>query len=226
MKKTSTIFTAVLMTAMILTSCGGGGSKNEYHCDTLKVYEKEVNLFDEVTIGKQVWMTQNLDVDKFLNGDAIPEAKTNGEWSAYRQAGEAAWCYYNNDPKPGEKYGKLYNWYAVIDPRGLAPKGWHIPTDTEWTVLTDYLGGAERAGAKMKLKEGNGTNSSGFSGLLGGIRTFDGNFRQIDRLGMWWSSTTGKTYLAWIRYITDDKGNVKRDIWDESVGFSVRCIKD
>ena len=80
MKYTNTIFTAVLMTAMILSSCGGGGSKNEYHQDTLKVYEKEVNLFDEVTIGKQVWMTQNLNVDKFRNGDSIPNAKTIEEW--------------------------------------------------------------------------------------------------------------------------------------------------
>ena len=107
-----------------------------------------------VTIGKQMWMTRNLDVSIFRNGDPIPEAKTEGDWKAYNQAGEPAWCYYNNDHANGVKYGKLYNWHAVSDPRGLAPKGWHIPSDQEWTVLTDYLGGTGKAGSEMKSKEG------------------------------------------------------------------------
>ena len=106
MKYTITIFTAVLMTAMILSSCGGGGSKNEYHQDTLKVYEKEVNLFDEVTIGKQVWMTQNLNVDKFRNGNVIPQVQDEKAWG---ELTTGAWCYYQHDASNGTKYGKLYN---------------------------------------------------------------------------------------------------------------------
>ena len=126
-----------------------------------------------VTIGKQVWMTKNLDVSTFRNGDPIPEAKTNEAWKAAGENKQPAWCYYDNDPKNGTKYGKLYNWYAVNDPRGLAPAGYHIPTDAEWTVLTDYLGGEDVAFKKMKspsgwVKKGNGTNSSGFSGLPAG----------------------------------------------------------
>ena len=133
----------------------------------------------EVKIGQQVWMAQNLNVDKFRNGDIIPEAKTAAEWEKAGENKQAAWCYYNNDPSNGITYGKLYNWYAVNDPRGLAPKGWHIPSDKEWTDLTDYLGGKEQAGAKMKSKEGwiengNGTNESGFNGLPGGYRRFNG----------------------------------------------------
>ena len=104
-----------------------------------------------VTIGTQTWTAKNLDVATFRNGDAIPEAKTNEEWQAAGVNKRPAWCYYNNDPKNGTNYGKLYNWYAVNDARGLAPVGYHIPTDTEWTKLSDYLGGEESAGEKMKI---------------------------------------------------------------------------
>jgi uncharacterized protein (TIGR02145 family) len=130
-----------------------------------------------VTIGSQVWMTKNLDVATFRNGDSIPHAKTDEEWEKAGENKQPAWCYYNNDPANGAKYGKLYNWYAVTDSRGLAPVGYHIPTSAEWTKLTDFLGGEGVAGTKMKSKSGwndyrgksgNGTNSSGFNGLPGG----------------------------------------------------------
>lgn len=101
-----------------------------------------------VTIGSQIWMTKNLDVANFRNGDPIPEAKTDAEWEAAGENEQPAWCYYDNDTANGTKYGKLYNWYAVNDPRGLAPTGYHIPTDAEWTKLSDYLG--NDAGTKMK----------------------------------------------------------------------------
>ena len=108
-----------------------------------------------VTIGNQTWTTKNLDLATFRNGDAIPQAKTNEEWSAAGRNKQPAWCYYDNDPKNGTKYGKLYNWYAVNDSRGLAPAGYHIPTDEEWTVLHDFLGGTRgylhSAGEKMKM---------------------------------------------------------------------------
>lgn len=84
-----------------------------------------------VTIGNQVWMTKNLNVDKFRNGDPIPEAKTDEEWIKAGENKQPAWCYYENDPANGEKYGKVFNWYAVNDPRGLAPEGWHDPTEEE-----------------------------------------------------------------------------------------------
>jgi len=111
--------------------------------------------YKSVKIGTQVWMTKNLDVSVFRNGDTIPEAKTDEEW---REAGEnqqPAWCYSANDPKNGQKYGKLYNWYAVNDSRGLAPTGWHIPSDVEWTILEDYLGDD----ADKKLKSTSGWNN-------------------------------------------------------------------
>ncbi len=104
-----------------------------------------------VTIGTQTWTTLNLDVAIFRNGDAIPQAKTDEEWKAAGENKQAAWCYYDNDPKNGAKYGKLYNWYAVNDARGIAPMGWHVPTDQEWTVLSTFLGGEDVAGKKMKM---------------------------------------------------------------------------
>jgi hypothetical protein len=107
-----------------------------------------------VAIGTQVWTTKNLDVATFRNGDPIPQAKTYEEWKAAGDNKQPAWCYYENKAANGTKYGKLYNWYAVNDARGLAPAGWHVPTDEEWTVLSTYLGGEEVAGKKMKSASG------------------------------------------------------------------------
>ena len=216
MKKISLILSAVVMTAMMLSSCGGVASK-------------------EVTIGKQVWMTQNLNVDKFRNGDPIPEAKTDEEWSKAGENGEPAWCYYNNNPDNGDRYGKLYNWYAVNDPRGLAPEGWKIPSDEEWSRLADFLGGESVAGTKMKStdfwadyggKSGNGTNESGFSGLPGGLRVSLGAFVDIGEYGLWWSSTEDDASSAWDRDLLYNDGSVFRSSYNKKDGFSVRCLRD
>ena len=139
-------------------------------------------LFNSVRIGKQVWSSENLNTAEFSNGDKISEAKTNEEWQTMGEQGKSAWCYYDNDPANGIKYGKLYNWYAVADPRGLCPAGWHVPSDGEWTQLSNTLGGDNNAGSKMKSASGwdqggNGANSSGFSGLPGGYRYSNGTVR-------------------------------------------------
>jgi hypothetical protein len=116
-----------------------------------------ISIFGQVqtvTIGTQVWMTKNLDVSTFRNGEIIPEAKTPEEWEAAKENKQAAWCYYDNNPANGTKYGKLYNWYAVNDPRGLAPEGWHVPTDQEWNVLEESIDpelNSPLAGSKMKM---------------------------------------------------------------------------
>ena len=181
-----------------------------------------------VTIGSQVWMTKNLDVSKFRNGDIIPEAKTEEEWKSAGDNEQPAWCYYNNDPKNGVKFGKLYNWYAVIDPRGLAPRGYHIPTDAEWALLTDYLGGEDIAGTKMKStsgwsENGNGTNTSGFSGLPGGT-----SLSSIGQNGYWWSSTLFPMDVTMALYcnLRSNSGNVLRDYCGGRYFLSVRCLRD
>lgn len=195
-----------------------------------------------VTIGTQVWMSKNLDVSTFRNGDAIPEAKTPLEWSRAARYQEPAWCYYENNATNKTKYGKMYNWYAVNDPRGLAPSGYHIASDSEWDVLTNLLRGVAEgfgslAGKKMKSTtgwdlyvgpKGNGTNSSGFCGLPGGYRTNQGEFFDIGINGIWWSSTqdeyspskAGELFLSSV-----DVG-VTSNSEDKGYGFSVRCIKD
>jgi len=183
-----------------------------------------------VTIGTQVWMTKNLDVSTFRNGDPIPQAKTDAEWERAGNNRQPAWCYYDNDPANGAKYGKLYNWYAVNDSRGLAPKGWHVPTDEEWTQLTDYLGGEEVAGDKMKSKtgwseNGNGTNSSGFSGLPGGDRS-SGAFSSIGDYGVWWSSTESDTVYPRVRLLLPLSGGVDGGGSTKESGHSVRCLRD
>jgi uncharacterized protein (TIGR02145 family) len=191
--------------------------------------------FKSIKIGNQTWMTENLDVDTFRNGDPIPQVITGEEWENAAKAKKPAWCYYNNDSANGAKYGRLYNWCAVNDPRGLAPKGWHIPTNKEWRELTDYLGGWKVAGIKLKSKEGwfedgNGTNESGFSALPGGRRTcYDKNvytFDAIGKWGFWWTSTkfTHKTSRTCsMRYSMEALHMLD---WDKTDGMSVRCVKD
>jgi uncharacterized protein (TIGR02145 family) len=115
----------------------------------------------DITIGTQTWTSKNLDVSTFRNGEAIPEAKSKEEWSKAGENKTAAFCYYDYDSKNGKVFGKLYNWFAIIDSRGLAPKGYHIPSDAEWTILTDKLGGEGIADKKMKSTTGWGYNYSG-----------------------------------------------------------------
>jgi len=188
-----------------------------------------------VTIGAQVWMTKNLDVATFRNGDPIPQAKTNEEWVKAGDNQQPAWCYYDNDPANGAKYGKLYNWYAVNDSRGLAPVGYHIPSDDEWKILTDFLGGEEVAGTKMKSTDfwadfggdsGNGTNESGFSGLPGGNRYVKGSFNSIGEHGIWWSSTEKGTDYALYCDLWYRVGRVYRYGYNKQYGLSVRCLRD
>jgi uncharacterized protein (TIGR02145 family) len=184
-----------------------------------------------VTIGRQVWMTKNLDVSTFRNGDPILQAKTKEEWAKAGENKQPAWCYYENDAANGKKYGKLYNYFAVKDPRGLAPIGFHIPLDNEWSILTSYLGGEDVAGKKMKsnigwTENGNGNNSSKFSGLPGGFRNGSGAFVNIGKFGYFWSSTETNTINAWDRNLGYSYDFTGRYGVAKIEGESVRCLKD
>lgn len=185
----------------------------------------------EVKFGNQVWMTKNLDVDRFRNGDLIPEVKNAKQWEKAAKNKKAVFCFYEYDSKNGKVYGKLYNWYAVNDPRGLAPNGYHIPSDAEWTVLTDFLEGEFEAGEKLKSTNGwsnggNGDNSSGFNGLPGGSCYYNGNFYFITVYGYFWSSSESRTDSAWSRGLYYNTTGVHRHPTDKGAGLSVRCIKD
>jgi len=183
-----------------------------------------------VRIGEQAWAIANLNVITFRNGDTIPEAKTNKEWVSAGESGKPAWCYYNNDPANGPKYGKLYNWYAVNDPRGLAPAGWTLPADADWAQLAYYLGGKEVSGGKLKSTSGwiggdNGTNEAGFTGLPGGYRVENGTFLNLGSIGTWWSSTESKTLYA-IDYYLSLSRSLGRSTSPRQRGESVRCLRN
>jgi len=182
-----------------------------------------------VMVGTQTWAAANLNVSTFRNGDSIPEARTNKEWVAAGESGKPSWCYYNNDPKNGMKYGKLYNWYAVNDPRGLAPAGWAMPDDTDWAKLAYYLGGIDMAGEKLKSTSGwingnNGTNTTGFTGLPGGYRVENGTFLNLGSIGTWWSLTESKSLTAVDYYLVLSAG-LGRSNSPRQRGESVRCIR-
>lgn len=187
--------------------------------------------YHAIKINNQIWMSENLNVSTFINGDIIPEVRTAEAWKKAGVEKRPAWCYYNNDPK-NEDYGKLYNWYAVHDSRGLASKGWHIPSDGEWTTLTNFLQ-EDLAVKKMKAPYGwttnvSGSNESGFAGLPGGFRSNTGIFNQLGYYGGWWSSSSSQAEGAWNRALYNDiasKEVYKGEPYKAS-GLSVRCIKD
>ena len=187
---------------------------------------------DFIKIGSQIWKKENLNVERFRNGDLIPEVKDDSEWEKAGKKEQPAWSYYKNDAANGNTHGKLYNWYAVNDPRGLAPEGWHIPSDDEWTKLTDYLGGTEKAGGKLKSKSlwenpnTGATNESGFSGLPGGYRLNSGSFFYVGYAGCWWSSSELVAYATWSRNLFCFNGTVSSGNLSKSSGLSVRCLRD
>jgi uncharacterized protein (TIGR02145 family) len=220
MVKASLILSAFILTAIMLTSCVGDTSSKESYTD-------------EVTIGEQIWMTKNLNVDKFRNGDPIPEAKTNEEWRKKGENGQPAWCYYYNGPEYGDRYGKLYNKYAVNDPRGLAPEGWKIPSNEDWQRLFDFLDPSPALQMKSidywaftrdSGPSGNGSNESGFSALPGGYRRHDGIFSRLGYDAYFWSSTEGDEFYAW--FVNLSHYDEIRFLVDESSGFYIRCLKD
>ena len=174
--------------------------------------------YSTVQIGDQCWFAENLRTTTYLNGDAIPR-----DWISTTSGSMG---FYNNGPA----YGGLYNWYAVDDARGLCPSGWHVPTDGEWTILTDHLGGESVAGGQMKtnygwFNGGNGTNSSGFSGLPGGARINSGLFNGAVQVGLWWSSSYNSDGFL-VRYLDFGGEYVIRDYLFAQDGLSVRCVWD
>jgi uncharacterized protein (TIGR02145 family) len=199
------------------------------------ITDAEGNSYKTVYIGTQQWMAENLKVSKYSDGTTIPNITDNTQWSNLTTG---AWAYYNNDAANNTKYGKLYNWYAVSPTtngnKNVCPTGWHVPTNAEWTILTDYLGGENVAGGKMKevgssswsSPNTDATNTSLFSALPGGHRTSDGYYNFIGSLGYWWSSTESNAYYAWFRELNYYHGTAGRHDFNKEYGFSVRCLRD
>jgi uncharacterized protein (TIGR02145 family) len=196
-----------------------------------------------VTIGTQIWQSTNLDVTTYRDGTPIPQVTDPGQWDNLTTG---AWCYFNNTTANGTIYGKLYNWYAIAgihdaaslnNPslrKQLAPQGWHVPSDAEWTTLTTFLGGVSVAGGKMKstgislwLSPNTGaTNESGFTGLPGGYRDSLGEFQGLGYAGLWWSSSEANWFSGWSRTLGHEVGIANRDMMEIDNGLSVRCLRD
>lgn len=185
--------------------------------------------FESVLIGDQEWMVPNLNVSFFRNGEKILEAKTSEQWVKYYTEGTSAWCYYDFKAENGQKYGKLYNWFAVHDERGLAPEGWRVSTCEDWEILAKYAGGTELAGKKLRSKRGwhfdqNGTDEFGFNGSPAGSINAYGMFGDINNWGSWWcyNPLANPVYGKYLKYdndmVTDYASYLKTD------GLSVKCI--
>lgn len=186
-----------------------------------------------VTLFGKVWSGVNLSVDHYRNGDPIPQVKDSAQWANLKTG---AWCFYKGESSYDNTYGKLYNWYAVKDPRGLAPTGWHIPDTTEWAQLFDSLGGYAIAGGKLKATtywdspNTGATNSSGFTAFPAGIRFGFGYFDYIGKVNYFWSSmptdTTATSVQAYSFLLYFNNAAVEKNSNNNINGLSVRCVKD
>ena len=197
--------------------------------------------YETVIVGGQEWMAENLKVTHYKNGDEIPTGYSNSEWADLDETETGAYVVYDDNESNADTYGYLYNWYAVDDERGVCPEGWRVPTDGEYTELTDYLGGENVAGGKMKectpgscpdseywdSPNTDATNESGFTDLPGGYRnTSNGTYSNMGFYGYFWSSTEFSNGSAWSRILYYNYSEVSRLTYFKKNGFSVRCIRD
>jgi uncharacterized protein (TIGR02145 family) len=183
-------------------------------------------------IGSQVWMAENLRTTKYRNGTSITNITTDNTQWLNNTAG--AYCNYKNILTNDCPYGKLYNWYAVSNSNQLCPNGWHVPSDSEWTTLTNFLGGETVAGVKAKsagtqfwlAPNTDATNDSGLSALPGGYRGNAGAFAYEGYYGYWWSASENLAEGAFSRRLDYNNTILKRENYVKATGFSVRCVKD
>jgi uncharacterized protein (TIGR02145 family) len=238
-KRTKTLIYPLIIMGVILMIIGSCKKKDSTTPEPASntISDIDGNVYHTVKIGTQVWTVENLKTTRYNNGVPIPLVSDSATWS---NSTTPAYCWMNNDIGYRPLYGALYNFYVVSTGK-LAPAGWHVPTDAEWTILTDFLGGLSVAGGKMKstgtVEAGTGlwndpntgaTNESGFSGLPGSIRDNGGPFLLtfIGRFGNWWSSTQFFPTDAWAIRLNSSDDAVYRSDWGTTPGFSVRCVKD
>jgi uncharacterized protein (TIGR02145 family) len=187
-------------------------------------------MYDEVHVGNQIWMSQNLNVECFQNGDKIIEVKSLDDWNIAIKNKQPAWCYYKNKKSFGEKYGKLYNYFAITDTRGLAPSGWHIPNLSEWNLFIDTV--SESSLILSVFAENDVNNSIGFNAFFAGCRDNSINYIDIDQWTYWWtavdeSSSTCNVLSVQPSYFpmfVNVKSGISSISWED--GFSVRCLKN
>jgi len=186
---------------------------------------------NEIKVGRKIWSTVNLNLDTFRNGDKIFQANSSEEWVQLFEKRKPAYCYYNFDESNGAIYGKLYNWYAVIDRRGLAPHGWRVADTKDWEQLTRNHGDTYTAGLKLKSisrwsEEGNGTNETGFNALPGGAVKKNGETWRIEQEANFWSSSNYHPLYAQYFYLKAYQDHFIKSITELDEGYSVRCVKE
>ena len=211
--------------------CINSCTKEDDEIETGTVSDKEGNVYSTVTIGTQEWMVENLKTTKYNDGTDIPLVTDDHEWI---ELTTGAYCWYNNDAATYENpYGALYNWYAVNTGK-LCPTGWRVPTDAEWTELTDYLGGTSVAGGKLKESgtthwnspNTGATNETGFTALPSGYREYHGTYNYVGYNGYWWSSQEYSTTNAYYRFMSYSGSGIFRNYVYKRFGLSVRCLRD
>jgi uncharacterized protein (TIGR02145 family) len=224
----------ILFCLTLVISCRKPESGNLFSEDD-PVSDYEGNSYKTVKIGTQIWMAENLRTTRYSNGDEIPEVAADANWAGLSTG---AYCWYDNDVANKTRFGALYNWFSVQDSRNIAPSGWHIPTDAEWTILETYLGGGSVAGGKMKSPaiwqspNTGGDNRSGFAAFPGGYRNgVYGTYEQMNMLTYWWSATESDITImgighAWFRVLSNTNTALSRATINDRSGFSIRCIKD
>jgi len=218
-----------------------GGQQPTCGCGILT--DIDGNTYKTIVIGDQCWMAENLEVTHYRNGDNIPRVTDPDTW---RYLTTGARCEYDDNPAFVPVYGRLYNWYAMIDTRNIAPEGWHVPSDAEWKQLEMYLGmsqeEADQEGGYRGTDEGGrlkdagflywyspntgATNETGFTGLPGGYRSNGGSYATLYSSGLFWTSTEALSISAWFRHLYYKSAGVSRDDLNKECGFSVRCVKD
>ncbi len=229
--------TTYYVKAFAINSIGiGYGNEVSFTTNTIAtVTDIDGNDYKTVTIGSQVWMVENLKVSKYRDGTTIPNVTDGTQW---KNLTSGAYCYYNNNSSFNITYGKLYNWYAVNNSKNIAPTGWHVPTDTEWQTLVDYLGGYTIAGGSLKSTDlwnspnTGANNSSGFTAIPGCVRNYEGGYdffggnTNIGMVAAFWSSTERDSYTAFGRTMNFNSSSIYQDMDGKTAWFSVRCIKD
>jgi uncharacterized protein (TIGR02145 family) len=208
------------------------------------VTDYDGNVYNTVIIGTQVWMKENLKTTHYANGTPIPLVTGDSNWQALTSTSNA-YCWYNDDVANKDTYGALYTWAAAMNGaesttnnpsgiQGVCPTGWHLPSDAEWTQLTNYLGGESVAGGKLKetgtthwnSPNTGATNETGFTALPGGSRSSNGTFGNIGNSGYWWSTTEYNATYSWHLSISYNSSNVFIYSYKKVLGFSVRCVRD
>jgi uncharacterized protein (TIGR02145 family) len=233
------------MLLLVLVSCTEESNSKQStdaqarNVNPIQIGEVRILVSDYIFGEPRIWMTKNLNTSRYRNGDPIPQVTDPEAWVNLTTG---AWCYYNNDPANGPKYGKLYNWYAVNDPRGLAPAGWHVPSRSDFWYTIDYYNNDsfwdyERGGDFKSLTGWDApnlgaTNNTGFSGLPGGKREYGGgtspDFVAAGYLGVWWLATpqTGNNIQAHYFNLNSYSSEFTDGVTPKYMGFSVRCVRD